>query len=324
MRGVLGSYFSLILILGILTVNISGSYLSVETCALIFTILPIIFIIAFLQMPESPYYLIMKERFEDAKKSLRYLRRKNNVEEEFLQLKDDVHRQMSEPGTYLDLFRIKSNRLSCVVMFGLRIIQQFSGITAFTMYMQTLFEQSTDVISVDFGSSLIFCLQVVATFVGSLIVDRVGRKPLLTWSCGGCFTVLVTQATYFLLLKHTTIDLENFKYLPLTGMIVFIIFFAIGLGHVVNLMVGEMFSSSIKAKASCLMNLIFAVTMLSSAKFFQYTLDAKLGLAVPFYVYAFCQLLGTIFCILIVPETTGKSLEQIQQELKGKKSKLES
>ncbi|KAJ8939501.1 hypothetical protein NQ314_011116 [Rhamnusium bicolor] len=251
-------------------------------------------------MPESPYYLVMKSRIAEAEISLQKLRRKKNVDKELKMLISDVNRQISEPGRYKDLFIINS-----------------AAYQHFHCTCRCFLKKSTNVLPKDIASTLIFGLQFISNAMAAFVVDKTGRKPLLTLSCLGCCFMLIFEGVYFTIQDYTDIDVSNLDYLPLIGIVIFTIAFAIGQGNVINLMIGEMFSSSIKAKASCIMNIIFAVTMTMSTKFFQYTSDS-ISLCVPFYVFGACQLLGGAFCILYVPETKGKTLEDIQQELKGR------
>lgn len=204
-------------------------------------------------------------------------------------------------------------------MFGLRIIQQCSGTSAISAYMQIIFEKSTKVLRKDLASILIVGVQLTVNFIAILIVDKVGRKPLLIISCLGCFSMLLFMGVFFTIKDYSGMDMTNMDYLPIVGIIVFTCSFAIGLGNIVNLMTGEMFSSSIKAKATSIMNLIFAILMTLTTKFYQFTAD-NVGMCFPFFVFSACQVLGALFCYRYVPETSGKTLEQIQQELKGKSS----
>lgn len=280
-------------------------------------VLPVLFVVLFSQMPESPYYFIMKSNITNAEKSLQVLRGKRNVERELTGLINDINRQMSEPSSYKDLYQIQSNRIACMVMFGLRIIQQLSGTSAISLYMQTIFKKSTDIMSKQLASILIFGLQLSVNFTAVLIVDKIGRKPLLIISCIGCTLNLIIIGIYFTVQDLTDLNLASFNFIPLVCVVLFTISFAIGQGNVVNLMISEMFSSSIKAKASCLMNILFAFFMLFTTKFFQVTSD-YLGMYVPFFFFGVCQILGGIFSYFVVPETKGKSLEEIQQYLKKK------
>lgn len=320
-RGVLGTLFTVVLILGIVVVNIVGHCLSIVKTAIVFLPFPVIFLLSFLQMPETPYYFLMKHDAKNAEKSLRFLRRKRNVEKELALLTRDVDRQMSEKGEFIDLFRIKSNRKACFAMAGMRTVQQFAGISTFTFYYQMLFRDATDSIPPHLGSILIVCLQAIFTYIAALFIDRSGRKPFLIFSCIGSSLMLLGQGIFFTLRDFLEVDVSTVKYLPIIGMVIYIAVFALGLGSVVNLMLGELFSASIKAKALGLMNIVFGVTMFASTNFYQYT--ASIGLAIPMFTFGVCTALGAIFCWLCVPETRGKTLEEIQQELKGKRKNLE-
>lgn len=317
-RGVLGTLFTVVLILGIVGVNVVGYYLSIDRTALVFLPFPLLFMLSFWQMPETPYFHLMKHDSNSAENSLRFLRRRQNVEKELIALTRDVERQMSERGAFFDLFRIKSNRKACIAMAGMRTVQQVSGISTFTFYYQMLFRDATDSIPPHFGSIMMVCLQVVFTWFASLFIDRSGRKPILIFSCIACSLVLILQGVFFAVRDFFHVDVSAVNYLPLIGMIAYIAVFSVGLGAVVNLMLGELFSASVKAKALGLMNINFGVLMFLSTKFYQYTADT-FGIAVPMLTFGVCTGLGTIFCWLYVPETKGKTLEEIQQELKGNK-----
>lgn len=317
-RGVLGCCITLTMMFGIITSNIVGIYLSVTTSAMLYALMPIFYILAFWRMPESPYYYIIKSRPTEARSSLQFLRHKNDVEEELAMITKDIARQLSEPGRYIDLIRIDSNRKALIAMAGLRVIQQYTGISPFVSYAQLMFQEATDVISAE-GSTLIFLgIDCTVTTVALLFVDRLGRKPLLFWSCSISGLILIALGVFFTLRDYTGIDVSSVSWLPLLGIILYTITYASGIGMIVNLMLGEVFSASIKAKALGVMNIILAVAMFSVTKFFQYTMD-QLGLAVPFYSFGLITVFGALFCVYCVPETKGKTLEQIQQELKGNK-----
>lgn len=317
-RGTLGSSMSVTLRIGMLFINIIGSYMNIEDTALVCILFPIAFIVTFLWMPESPYYLLMREKPREAEKSLKFLRRVDDVQEELLKLTTDVRRQLSETSSFKDLITIKSNRRACVIILGLRTIQQFSGISAFTLYTQMLFKEAVDDIQPSTAAIIFSSLQLVMTLVSSFIVDKTGRKPLLIFSCVSCCAVLIIEGVYFILRDYTGVSLDGAKWIPLATMIIFIIVYSVGLGSIVNLMVGELFSASIKAKASCIANVYFAVCYSISTKFFQTVSDAE-GLSIPFMVFGVCSGMGAVFCYYFVHETKGKTLEEIQHRLKGKK-----
>jgi MFS family permease len=314
-RGLLGASFSLSLILGVLTANIVGSYYSIYTSAVIFLACSAVFLVLFSFMPESPFYFIMKNRIQEARSSLQKLRASKTIETELDSLVSDVTRQMCERGRFSDLVTIKSNKMAVIVMAILRFLQQFSGVSSFTFYAQLLFKEATDAIPQQWAAMLMMVIQAIFTLLAVLIVDVVGRKPLILTSIGGCCLTLIFNGVFFTIRDLSLLDVSHLGVLPLVGLILFIAFFALGLGSAVNLLLGELFPANVKAKAACLMNMIFAIGMFVSTKFYQYMAD-EYSLVVPFFVFAACQLVGFLLCLKYVPETRNKSLEQIQQELK--------
>ncbi|KAJ8971679.1 hypothetical protein NQ317_013997 [Molorchus minor] len=120
-RGVWGNALTFFIYIGQLLIAIIGSYCSVKVSSYIGMCVPVLFIVIFLFMPESPYFYVMKGKFEEARSSLRWLRGIEDVEEDFLQIKADVERQMSEKGTWKDLFVIDSNRRALYAGFDIGI-----------------------------------------------------------------------------------------------------------------------------------------------------------------------------------------------------------
>lgn len=104
--------------------------------------------------------------------------------------------------------------------------------------------------------------------------------------------------------------------MPLLSLAVFIVIFSMGYGPIPWLMMGELFPNNVKGVASSVtasMNwiLAFAVT-----KFFQNMIDL-MGISLSFFVFAIICFVGTIFVALVVPETKGKTIDEVQIELYG-------
>lgn len=324
-RGAIGTLSTLIAMFGCLFINLLGSYTDIHTAALVCLIFPVLHWICFIPFPESPYYLLMKGNAKKARESLEFLRGSQDVEKEMLGLTADVARQMSESGKYRDLFAIDSNRRAFILMTITRTVQQFTGISAFISYYQILIEQTTDLSPV-MGSSLILLTQIIMVLLASKFVDRFGRKPLLITSASLTSVVLFTLGIYFTLKDYTTLDLSGIDWFPLPTMVLFIVSAFLGIGVVIPIVVSEIYSTSIKAKAISLGGIVLASTMMASTKFYQYSAD-NFGLAVPFFSFATSTLFGALFFHFKLPETKGKTLEEIQQELKtsaGKRPASES
>lgn len=321
-RGVLGSSVSVSFISGILFINCIGPYFSIMTSAFVCIVFPVLLLSVFCWMPETPYYLIMKGRVEEARKSLQFLRKLDNVDGELNKLKNDVERQLSEPGSFKDLFTIRSNLKALLIMLGLRTTQQFSGVSAFGLNTHTIFRQAGENISANMSVIIYTIVQILLTFFGSFFIDKYGRKPILLLSCLGSTFVLAITAIYFYLKEMTNYDISSIYWLPLAGMLTYVCLFSIGLGTVPNLMLGELFSASVKGKSLFILNIYYAILISTISKFYQAMAD-YFGMYVPFAVFAACCLLGSLFSHFCVPETKGKSLEEIQQYLKGHQERKE-
>ncbi|XP_063926335.1 facilitated trehalose transporter Tret1-2 homolog [Zophobas morio] len=315
-RGILGIMTAIASYSSILFANVVGSYLTIRTTASIFIAFPVLFIVLFWRMPESPYYLLMKKKDEEAEHVLKFLLRKSNVHDDLTKLKLDVNRQMSETGTFKDIFTIDSNRRAFIITVGARFFQLTTGVAAMNFYIQILLKDATQSIEPHVGASIVLLIQLGVTVLNVFLVDRWGRKPLLFFSTIGCFVNLVLQMIFFILKEQTSVDTSVVDWFPLMMMMVLICVYSLGLGSVVGVLTGEMFSASIKAKLVCMVNGSFSLMTLAVTKYYQVTADG-FGLTVPFSSFVALTFVAMLFFYYLVPETKGKTLEEIQQSLKG-------
>ncbi|KAJ8971685.1 hypothetical protein NQ317_014003 [Molorchus minor] len=282
-RGTFGNFFSLAIFVGILFISVIGNYFSVKVSAYICVTFPVLFAILFSCVPESPYFYVMKGRFEDAKCSLRRFRGKSNVEEEFLQLKSDVERQISELGTWKEVFTIDSNRKAIGIGVFLRASQQLGGGSIFAAYF---------------------------------IIEKVGRKISYVGSLASCSVALLLEAVYFFMDQfHPEINVASVNWIPLAGMLLFVLSASVGMALVPTLMSGELFSASIKAKAVTITVITLGLFQLLVNNLF-YWLSINCGFFSSFLLFSVCSGVGSLLSLYFLPETKGKTLEEIQQSLK--------
>ncbi|CAG9770638.1 unnamed protein product [Ceutorhynchus assimilis] len=315
-RGLLGSSCSVCWILGFLLINLIGSYMSITNAALVSSSLCIITFLTFIWMPESPYYLLMRNKVEKAKESLRKFRPNINVDEEIFKMRSSIQSSNKVRGKFFDLFTIPSNRKAVIIVAGLRGFQQFSGTTAITFYAQEIFAQAGSQISAKTASIIYFAVMLLMTMLSSSIVDKAGRKPLLLISMTGSIVALFIEGTYFYIEKETSIDVSNMEYIPIGSLLLFVIFFSVGMQSIPICLLGELFPTTVKAYALCLADVYFSIIATAASKFLQVMMDTY-GIHMAFYGFSIFSVMGLIFIIFVVPETKGKSLEEIQQYLRG-------
>lgn len=159
-------------------------------------------------------------------------------------------------------------------------------------------------------------VQVVATFVSTLIVDKAGRKLLLIVSAVSMAICTICLGVYFYMQKQDEESVKDIAWLPLASLILFICMFSIGFGPVPWLMMGELFSHEIKSIASSLCGttnwmLAFIVTKAYGP------LKDGIGGGPVFWIFSGISLIGGVFVFLATPETKGKTLAEVQAHLEG-------
>lgn len=319
-RGKLGTFQLAILTFGQIFVNVITESLSIHTVSKICLIFPILFALIFSHMPETPYYLLTKNKKKAAMDSLIILRRSHDVGKEHEILEMDVYRQQSEQGGFKELFMIPANRKAFILANVTRVVQQFTGTSALGAYFQIIIANASN-FSPMLGTTMILVVQAILNMSLYYFIDMYDRKILLVLSSALTAVILFIFSGFLILRDFTSINTTNLQLLPIAMIFFFIIAFNIGLGPIPNVLTAEMYSTSIKAKASALSSLTLSLSMMGSIKFYQYTAD-NISMAVPFLTFAGCTFFGTFFFRFCLIETRGKTLEMIQRELLASSSPM--
>ncbi len=265
----------------------------------------IVLVIGMLFLPESPRWLAKKGRREDALNNFRRLGREDEAQQELA----DVERVLrEETGKFSELFR-PGFRTAVWIGVGLAVFQQITGINTIIYYAPTILRNagfSSARVAI-LGTVGIGVVNVLATVVSILLIDRLGRKPLLLVGCLGQAAMLGYVGYSFAQHHH---GLAVF-----VGVLLYIVFFAISLGPVVWLMLSEIYPTKIRGAAMSLAtfanwfaNWVVTVTFLS-------LLD-KLGSVHTFLLFAILSIAAMLFCLWLVPETKGRSLEEIEDSFR--------
>lgn len=317
-RGTLGSYFQLMITVGVFYAYLVGKFLSPFWYTLTCGIIPIIFCVLFFFQPETPHYLIKKSNYEKAKEALQKLRGKNfNVDSELRAIESSIKNSSNTSISIISSLKKKSNIKAIIIAFCLMFFQQFGGINAVIFYTGDIFKKSEMSLSPQDGTIMVGAFQALATFLSSNIVDRLGRKILLLLS--GFIMALseILLGIFFTLQKSTSIDrdvISNISFLPVVSLCIFVIVFSLGYGPIPWMISSEIFTPELKgiiSSAAGTFNwfLAFIVT-----KFYG-ELATKVGQDSTFYGFAVISLVGVVFVYFFVIETKGKTAEEIQNEL---------
>ena len=222
---------------------------------------------------------------------------------------------MKEKGRPHDLIATRGTRRALIVTIGLIIIQQFGGIMAILSNAQDVFEM-TPGNSITSSESVIVVggIQVLVSIGTVFLVDRLGRRLLLVVSTSGCAVSLAVMGAYQYVHLRTNVDTTTYDWLPLACVLTFLVAYYLGVGPLPISMMGEMFPSNVKGLALSIGSMLLSVCAVIVTKLFQVAVDG-LGPYITFWFFAGVSALGIAFVFFLVPETKGKSLENIVMEL---------
>jgi len=236
-------------------------------------------------------------------------------EEENLDTKIN-ERKESEPNPWIELFKMKK---IVIIGVGSMAIQQLCGINSVMYYSSTIFGFAG--IQPDgqtYATIGVTGLNVIMTIISVWLIDRLGRRPLLLGGLTVVIASLLTASFSLLFISNTTGG-----YICTVMIMTYVAGFAIGLGAVLWPVLGEIFPSRVRSQGMSLclfvnwtFNLIISLSTLSLVDLFGgKSHDGKSGVAYLFLCYAVFSALGFFFFYFLLPETKGKSLEKIQEEL---------
>lgn len=316
-RGSLSSLFQLAITIGILVAYLVNAVFAPVgdwrwPLGLAFVPALVLFVGMYL-LPETPRWLISKGREADAQW---VLERTRTTEEEIEGEIEEIHRveeEAKQQAGYRELLT-PWVRPMLVVGIGLAIFQQFVGINTVIYYAPTIIKSTglTDVASI-LATAGIGVVNVLMTIVAILIIDRVGRKPLLFVGLAGMVVSLGIIGGAFLDPSLAGIT----SWVTLAGLMLYVASFAVSFGPLLWVMLPEIFPLKVRgagAGVSALSN--WGANFVVSQAFLP--LVALIGRTAVFWILAVICVVAAIFIYFLVPETRGRSLEQIETDLRTK------
>lgn len=315
-RGFLSGIIYVMMLVGILTIYAVAPYVPFYVPSVIGGILVGIQLITFPFMPDSPYYLISKGKTEKAKEHLKRLRVGENIDEELAEIVAAVKRQKAEQGRPQDLVLTRSNRKAVLILLVLNGAQHFSSISVMLMNLHMILTAADSIyLSSNVSGILFSALMLLAATIADAIVDKCGRKALLIISSALSGICLLVLAIYFTIQK-SDIDVKPFSWVPVVAVMIYAFVFKFGLGIIPIVMTAELFPAKVKAMGMTVADFFYVFFAWMSIEVYQ-RLVVFAGYDYPFYIFSVCCLLTSIFAQIYIPETKGKTLDEIQYILKG-------
>ncbi len=267
-----------------------------------------------LVLPESPRWLAGHNRMPQAEAVLRRLRGSaEEVAAELASLRTDLLR---EGGRLVPWSALLAPRLrpALIIGVGLAMFQQITGINTVIYFAPQIFQAaglSSASVSI-LATAGVGAVNVALTLVSIWLIDRAGRRALLLWSLGGmAVTLLILAGGFAFGASGAT------AWITVLSVAAYVAFFAVGLGPVFWLLIAEIFPLAVRGRAMSLatisnwgFNLLVTITFLG--------LIDLCGRTGTFLLYAALTLVAVAFTAALVPETKGRSLEEIEDALEGR------
>lgn len=277
----------------------------------------IIQFIGMLFLPDSPRWLVANDSPEKALEILRKTRRDPEIATKELKSIEDTVQQEKEliqalkRNRYIEIFVNPSLRRAMMVGVGLQVLQQVCGINTVMYYSSTILQDAGfgdgSIASAIYASMVVAFANMSMSLIAVAFIDKVGRRILLLGSLYGVVASL--------LLLGFSFYIEN-SWLSLVSLILYICFFAPGMGPIPWAINSEIYplyvrapANSIATSANWFSNLLVSISFLSIVNW--------IGATNTFALYSLIAVFAVFFVYFLVPETKGKTLEEIERIFKG-------
>ncbi|MEP7257059.1 MAG: sugar porter family MFS transporter [Flavitalea sp.] len=267
----------------------------------------LLFFIGLLSVPESPRWLMLKGREEEALNTMEKISGdKSQSLLDLAAIKKNKHSDSASYGQLLD----PGMRRALLIGLMLPFLSQLSGINAIIYYGPTILHNAGITMRDSLFSQIIFGAAIVLfTFIAIFKVDNTGRRRLYLIGTIGATLSLFTTGLLFCLGYTSGIGL-------LVSVLVFLASFAFSIGPLKFVVASEIFPGAIRGRAMALSIMVMWVADTIVGQLTPISLD-KLGIAGTFWFFAFFCFVGFLFILKYLPETKGKSLEEIEDYWKG-------
>ncbi len=268
----------------------------------------VIMLIGSFFIPESPRWLSMKGRPLEALKVLQKTRSEEEAEKELSEMQEArnaVHPHLNETTTVWQKRYMKPLLFVCIIA----ILQQLTAINSVMQFGAVLLKHTglhSNLLAM-MGTTGIMALNFLTTFIALCLIDKVGRKTLLSLGTGGLACALFFSA----IVMHFTDPGLSQGYLLMIGLFAYIIFYAIGPGIVIWLVLSELLPSRIRSKGMAFGLFLNSLTSALFAGAFMPLID-HFGAS---GVFLLCGITTSIYFLMArrIPETNQKTLEEIEE-----------
>lgn len=320
-RGCLSSVLKILSQIGILISFSVGAYLNWYQLALMVAAAPVLLFFALFFIPETPSSLLLRGREQEAEESLQWLRGPEaDIRQELATIRTNIlASKLYNGGHRWKLKILLSKRLTRPVLItcGLMFFQRFTGANLFNFCAVKIFKKTFRTMNPHGGAIAVSVAQLLASCLSGMLIDNVGRLPLLLIS-GVMMSIALagfgSYAYYEEVLRSTTeinmAEPGSYDWIPLLCVLVLTISFSLGISPISSLLIGELFPLEYRSTGSALATSFSHLCGFANVKTAA-DIQEHIGLYGLFWIYAGISVLCLLFVILFVPETKGRKIDEM-------------
>lgn len=321
-RGAITSLFFIFYWIGFLFEYCTGPFMSFFNFTLLTLSTSVLFFGMFLLQPESPYFLLMKGKKQEANKALRWFRSENEDQfnQEFEEMVQSVEDDTAKRASWKAVMATSIDRRALYLVLFVGSLRILSGTLSIVSYATQNFNISHSLtvapkyITIVLGVVLVF-----SACCSFFTLDLFGRRSLLISSSLASSISLLIAGAYYYIDSRTTVDVSDYSWVAPVATVVYAGVVVAGLYPVSTVYCSELFTSKTRSIAAGYSAVLTTLLTFINLKFYQTIIDFY-GIYLNFLIFSGFCLIGAVVSYCFMPETKHKTFDQIRRELSSKSS----